>query len=66
MKNQNLTADELIDGTAIVARIISDDHGFDEADIDDALSNAYVKGSSAEEWETRTRRLLKLEQGADA
>ncbi len=59
-QDKGFTADELIAGTAIAAKIISENPGLDESAIDAALFSAYVKGSSAEEWETRTRRLLGL------
>ena len=58
---ESFTADELITGTAIAAKIISENPGLDESAIDAALMAAYAKGASAEEWETQTRKLLGLE-----
>ena len=55
-----LTADELIAGTAIAAKFISQNPGIDESAIDAALTDAYAKGSSADEWEMRVRALLGL------
>ena len=58
---EGFTVDELIVANNIAIAIIGDvDDGFDEGAIDAALNDAYVKGNSAEEWETRTRRLLWL------
>ena len=50
-----LTADELIAGTAIAAKFINQNPGIDESAIDAALTDAYAKGSSADEWEMRVR-----------
>jgi hypothetical protein len=44
-----LTADELIAGTAIAAKFISQNPGIDESAIDAALTDAYAKRSSADE-----------------
>lgn len=57
MKNQ-LTADQLIAGTIIAAKIIAEWPDIAEGKIDAALNDAYVTSASAEEWEAQTRRLL--------
>lgn len=57
---ETLNADELITGCGIVSRIIAEEPGIEEARIDAALMAAYVKGDTAEAWETRTRMLLAL------
>lgn len=59
MTRKDLDADELLAFTAIAARILAED-GIAEHLIDSALDDAYVKGASANEWETRTRALLGL------
>ena len=55
---ESFTADELITGTAIAAKIISEGTGLDESAIDAALNKAHEVGISAEEWEVKTRELL--------
>jgi hypothetical protein len=57
---EGFTADELIAANSIAAKIIGEGTSLDESAIDAALNNAYVKGSSAGEWEARTRKLLGL------
>ena len=57
MKNR-LTADELITGTHIVAKIIAEWPDIAEGKIDAALDAAYITSASAAEWEERTRALL--------
>ena len=58
MSKNHLTADELITGTHIAARIVLEHPDLDEGKIDAALNDAYVTSVSAEEWEARTRTLL--------
>jgi hypothetical protein len=61
MNKSQFTTDELITGTGIAAKIISENPGLDEDAIDAALMAAYAKDASAEEWEAQTRKLLGLE-----
>ena len=58
MSKSQLTTDELITGTHIAAKIITEWPDIAEDKIDAALNDAYVTSVSAEEWEARTRTLL--------
>ena len=66
METRKLTADDLLTGAALAAKLIVENPDLAESAIDTALNDEYAKDASAEEWEMRTRKLLKLEQGADA
>ncbi len=66
MKTRNFTPDELLSATYIATRLIRENHpGITEADIDIAISRAFVAGASTEQWETSVRMLLALQAVED-